>query len=78
MLTLTLISVLLLTVEGSPSIEHELSFKTTLDDYQMAYGSASFTISDDILYVVNGANVGNAILKFNLTGKYLGECCGGT
>ena len=73
MLTLILITFLTLTVEGSPSIELELSFKTTLDDYQMAYGSASFAISDDILYVVNGANVGNAILKFDLTGKYLGE-----
>ena len=66
-------SCLLAIAAGNPSIELELSFKTTLDEYPMAYSSASFTISDDIIYVVNGANVGNAILKFDLTGKYLGE-----
>ena len=59
--------------EGSPSIELELSFKTTLDEYEMGYSSVSFTISDDIIYVVNGANFGNAILKFDLAGHYLEE-----
>ena len=69
MLRFISIFVLILLVEGSPSIELELSFKTTLDQYEMAYTSASFTISDDIIYVVNGANVGNAILKFDLAGS---------
>ena len=63
----------ILLVEGSPSIELELSFKTTLDEYEMGYSSASFTVSEDMIYVVNGANVGNAILKFDLAGHYLGE-----
>ena len=67
------ITSLFLLVKGSPSIELELSFKTTLDQYELAYSSASFTISDDIIYVVNGANVGNAILKFDLNGEYLEE-----
>ena len=66
----------ILLVEGSPSIELELSFKTTLDEYEMGYSSASFTVSEDTIYVVNGANVGNAILKFDLAGHYLGEYAG--
>ena len=75
MLRVTFISIFLLSllVEGSPSIELELSFKTTLDEYEMGYSSASFTIADDIIYVVNGANVGNAILKFDLAGHYLDQ-----
>ena len=73
MLRVISIFLLFLLAEGSPSIELELSFKTTLDEYEMGYSSVSFTISDDIIYVVNGANVGNAILKFDLAGHYLEE-----
>ena len=58
---------------GSPSLQLEQKFKTTLDDYLMGYSSASFDISEETIYVVNGANVGNAILKFNMEGEYLGE-----
>jgi len=56
-----------------PTIEKELVFKTTLTNYTMGYSSASFTISKDTIYVANGANVGNSILKFDLNGTYLGE-----
>merc|ERR1711936_1303661 len=73
MLRVIVISLFFYLVRGSPSIELESTFKTTIDEYEMAYSSASFTISDDIIYVVNGANVGNAVLRFDLTGKYLGE-----
>ena len=58
-------------VKGRPSIELEFSFKTSLENYDAF--DASFTIADDIIYVVNGANVGNAILKFDLAGQYLEE-----
>merc|ERR1711970_1694307 len=51
-----------------PTINLEYSFKTTLDDYPMGYSSASFAISDDTVYVLNGANVGNAVVKFDLLG----------
>jgi len=56
-----------------PTIEKELVFKTTLTNYSMGYSSGSFTISKDVIYVANGANVGNSILKFDLNGTYLGE-----
>ena len=59
--------------EATPSIEKELTFKTTLSNYSMSYSSASFFISDDIIYVVNGANVGNYVLKFDMNGSYLGD-----
>ena len=58
---------------GSPSLQLEQKFKTTLDDYLMGYSSASFDISEETIYVVNGANIGNAIHKFNMEGEYLGE-----
>ena len=58
-------------LEAAPSIEKELSFKTTLADYPMGYSSASFAISNDVIYVVNGANVGNYVLKFDLNGTFL-------
>jgi len=48
-------------------------WKTTLEQFPMGYSSASFTIAKDIVYVVNGANVGNAVLKFDLEGNFLGE-----
>jgi len=48
-------------------------WKTTLEQLPMGYSSATFTIAKDIIYVVNGANVGNAVLKFDLEGNYLGE-----
>ena len=73
MLRVIVISLFFHLARGSPSIELESTFKTTIDEYELAYSSASFTISDDIIYVVNGANVGNAVLRFDLTGKYLGE-----
>jgi len=60
-----------------PSITLEYSFKTTLDDFMgIGYSSASFAIADDIVYVLNGANVGNAVLKFDQAGNYLGEYAG--
>ena len=62
---------LLSALEAVPSIEKELSFKTTLADYPMGYSSASFAISNDVIYVVNGANVGNYVLKFDLNGTFL-------
>ena len=57
----------------TPNLELEYSFKTTIEDYPMGYSSASFAISNEILYVLNGANVGNYILKFDLEGNYLGQ-----
>jgi len=56
-----------------PTINLEFSFKTTLEDYPMGYSSASFAISDDTVYVLNGANVGNAVVKFDLLGNYVEE-----
>ena len=58
---------------SSPSIEEVLTFKTTLANYSMGYSSASFAVHKDVIYVANGANVGNAVLKFGLNGSYLGE-----
>ena len=58
---------------GSPMIEKVLTFKTTLANYSMGYSSASFAVHKDVIYVANGANVGNAVLKFDLNGTYLGE-----
>ena len=46
---------------------------TTIEDFPIAYSSSTFTIADDVIYVVNGANVGNAIVKFDTIGNYLGE-----
>jgi len=46
---------------------------TTIEDLPIAYSSTTFTIADDVIYVVNGANVGDAILKFDTNGNYLGE-----
>jgi len=60
-------------MKKAPSVELEYTFKTTIEDYAMGYSSASFAISDDIVYVLNGANVGNYILKFDLAGNYLGQ-----
>jgi len=59
--------------QGSPNIEKVLTFKTTLANYSMGYSSASFAVHKDVIYVANGANVGNAVLKFGLNGTYLGE-----
>ena len=59
--------------QGSPNIEKVLTFKTTLANYSMGYSSASFAVHKDVIYVANGANVGNAVLKFGLNGSYLGE-----
>ena len=58
---------------GSPSLELEYTFQTTLEDYPMGYTTASFAISNDILYALNGANVGNYIQKFDLEGNYIGN-----
>ena len=41
-------------------MELELSFKTTLANYSMGYSSESFAISNDVIYVANGANVGKS------------------
>ena len=52
-----------------------LSFKLTLENYFVA----SFAISDDIIYSVNGDDGGNAIRKFDLDGQFLEKypagCC---
>ena len=64
-----LLTILWLNIKGRPSIELEFSFKTSLENYDAF--DASFTIADDIIYVVNGDNGGNAIRKFDLEGNYL-------
>jgi len=57
-----------------PSLELKTRWKTTLEETEfMGYSSNSFTISDNIIYVLNGANIGNAVLKFDLEGSYIGE-----
>lgn len=42
----------------------------------MGYSSASFAIAGDTVYVVNGANVGNAVLKFDLEGNFQEQFAG--
>mgnify|MGYP001179189509 CR=1 FL=1 len=73
LLSLSLASAASLPGPGSPNIEKVLTFKTTLANYSLAYSSASFAVHKDVIYVANGANVGNAVLKFGLNGTYLGE-----
>jgi len=51
-------------------------FKTTLDTFPIGYISSSFYIVGDTIFVLNGANVGNAVLQFDLEGNYLGEMPG--
>ena len=58
---------------AGPSLQLDYSFQTTIEEYPMGYSSASFAISKDIVYVLNGANVGNNILKFDLLGNYIGQ-----
>ena len=57
-------------VKGRPSIEREFSFKAALDTLE-SHNVASFTISDDLIYVVSGGDIGNAIIKFDLEGHFL-------
>ncbi|XP_023330182.1 uncharacterized protein LOC111702660 [Eurytemora carolleeae] len=42
----------------------------------MGYSSASLKVSDDTVYVLNGAGTGNAIVKFSLNGDYIGKIPG--
>jgi len=42
----------------------------------MNYESHSFYIVRDTIYVLNGAEVGNAVLQFDLDGNYLGQMPG--
>jgi len=39
----------------------------------MNYGSASVRVADDQVFVLNGADSGNEIVRFDLTGDYLGK-----
>ena len=68
----------------TPSLTFERRWKTKLDDgsacpdgghgESCGYGTASMAISKDVIYVLNGAGgYGNAILRFDLQGNYLGE-----
>jgi len=51
-------------------------FKTTLEYFPMSYDSISFYIVRDTIYVLNGAEVGNAVLQFDMEGNYLGQMPG--
>ena len=42
----------------------------------LGYGSASFALCDQTIFVLNGANIGNYIAKFSLGGEWDGTCPG--
>ena len=53
-----------------PSLQLERRWKTKLaPEVYEGYDSASFQIMSDIVYVINGGEVGNDIVMFDLEGK---------
>merc|ERR1712241_1069260 len=67
------VPVLNLNSANVPVVKFEKKWKTQLKDLPMGYSSTTMEVNNNTLYVVNGGDVGNAILKFDLQGNYLGE-----
>jgi len=56
-----------------PKLQFERKWKTKINHTVMGYGSVSMEIEGDTVFVLNGAEVGNAIVLFGLDGVYKGE-----
>jgi len=56
-----------------PNISFQRRWKTKLQNFPMGYSSASLAVQNGTIFVLNGAEVGNYVEKFDLSGNYQGE-----
>merc|ERR1719458_1467858 len=56
-----------------PTISFQRRWKTKLQNFPMGYSSASLAVQNGTIFVLNGAEVGNYVEQFDLTGNYQGE-----